>query len=96
MIIHDDIGKELQALMPAAELQGFEDNIKIGLAGEKGKPLDHCAGDEVREVGVPNGITASHGLGGEEGAKQELRQKRAFPSWSLGTRGITRFFFRAR
>ena len=88
MIVQDDIGIKLQALMLTAKLEGVEENIEKGLPGEDGEPFDHRAGDEVCPSWVSNGIAGSHGSRRRKGGEAELRRKMAFPSWSLGTRRI--------
>ncbi len=50
MIVQDDIGVKLQALMLTAKLEGVEENIEIGLPGEDGEPFDRRAGDEVEPL----------------------------------------------
>jgi hypothetical protein len=88
MVIQNDIGIELQAFMLAAKQEGVEENVKIRLSGEERNPFDYREGDEVQTAWLSNGIAASHGSRGDTEAKLELRRKRAFPSWSLGTRGF--------
>ena len=86
MIVQDDIGIKLQALMLTAKLEGVEENIEKGLPGEDGEPFNYRAGDEVCPSWVSNGIAGSHGSRRRKGGEAELRRKMAFPSWSLGTR----------
>jgi hypothetical protein len=52
MVVQDDLGVELQAFMLAAKLEGVEKKVKIGLPGEEGNPVDHRAGDEIRDAGL--------------------------------------------
>lgn len=74
--------------MLTAKLEGVEENIEIGLPGEDGEPFNHRAGDEVCPSWVSNGIAGSHGSRRRKRGEAELRRKMAFPSWSLGTRGL--------
>jgi hypothetical protein len=83
MVVQDDLGIELQAFMLAAKVEGVKKKVKIGLSGEEGNPVDHRAGDEIRDAGLFNGITAFHGSRRAKGGEAELRRKVAFPSWSL-------------
>ncbi len=88
MIVQDDLGVKLQALTLAAKPEGVEENIEIGLPGEDGEPVDHRAGDEVGAAWFSNRIAASHGSRRGKGGEAKLHRKMAFPSWSLGTRGL--------
>ena len=53
--------------MPAAELEGVQEDVKIWFPGEDGQPIDHGAGDEVGEVRLSDGVAASHGPGASRG-----------------------------
>jgi hypothetical protein len=64
MIVQDGIGVDFQAFMLAAELEGVDKDVEIGFPRENGNPLDHRAGDEVRDAGFSDGIAASHEAGG--------------------------------
>jgi hypothetical protein len=86
VIIQDGIGIDFQAFMLAAELEGVDEDVKVGFPGEDGDPFDHRAGDEVGDSGLSNRISASHGAKRRQGGEAELRRKMAFPSRSLGTR----------
>lgn len=69
MVVQDDISIDFQALMLAAKLEGVQENIEIGFAGEERNPLYHGAGDEMRGVRLFNGIAGSHGVRGLMGGK---------------------------
>ncbi len=64
MVVQNDISIDLQVLMLTAKPEGVEENVKIGLSGEKGNPSDHRAGDEVWTAWFSDGIAASHGAWG--------------------------------
>ena len=91
MIVQDDIGIKLQALMLTAKLEGVEENIEKGLPGEDGEPFNYRAGDEVCPSWVSNGIAGSHGSRRRKGGEAELRRKSAFPSGKVGTTRETIF-----
>ncbi len=80
MVAQDGLCIDSQALMPAAKLEGVQENVEIGFPGEDGKPFYHCAGDEVRGVGLFNGVAGSHGARRLTGGEAVLRLKMAFPS----------------
>jgi hypothetical protein len=88
MVVQDDVGVNLEVLVLAVKLEGVDEQVEIGLAGEERQPVDHGAGEEMGDACFSNGITAAHGAGGLKVAKLELRRIIPFPSWSLGTRFI--------
>jgi hypothetical protein len=50
--------------MLAAKLEGVDEDVEIGFPRENRNPLDHRAGDEVRDAGLSDRIAASHGAWG--------------------------------
>ena len=64
MVVQDDVGIELQAFMLTAILEGVEEEVEIGFTGEEGQPVDHGAGEEVRDAWFSDGIAGSHGVWG--------------------------------
>ena len=65
VVIQDGIGVDFQAFVLAAEPEGVDENVEIGLPGENGEPFDHRAGDEVGDAGLSDGIAGSHGSKGD-------------------------------
>ena len=80
MVVQDDVGIDLQAFMLTAKLEGVEEQVEIGLSSEEGNPLDHRAGEEVRDACFSDGVAAAPGARGLRGGEAEIRRKTAFPS----------------
>ena len=61
VVIEDDPGVDLQALVRAAVLEGADEDVAARRRGEDRQPGDDGAGDEVRLALLEDAVTAAHG-----------------------------------